>query len=50
VWRSRFSSCFLKSFKRGLPPTFERAARDWQRSRSAIAERTEDIARVAIAL
>ena len=34
--------------KRGLPPTFERAAGDWQKSRSGIASRTLDIARVAI--
>jgi len=34
--------------KRGLPPTFERAAGDWQKSRIGIAARTLDIARVAI--
>jgi len=34
--------------KRGLPPTLERAAGDWQKSRSGIAARTLDIARVAI--
>lgn len=34
--------------KRGLPPTFGRAAGDWQKSRSGVAVRTLDIARVAI--
>ena len=34
--------------KRGLPPTFERAARDWQENRGEIAEKTESIARVAL--
>src|SRR5215472_4438498 len=34
--------------KRELPPTLERAAVDWQKSRCGIAARTLDIARVAI--
>jgi integrase len=34
--------------KRGLPPTFERAAREWQDSRGEIAEKTASIARVAL--
>lgn len=35
--------------KRGLPPTFERAARDWQASRAhRMAENTQSVARLAL--